>query len=53
VLRALGVGDKLAHSSLRFDIGRFSTEMGIDFMLDLLVEHVERLREMSSLWEIV
>jgi len=53
VLRALGVGDELAHSSLRFDIGLFSTEMEIDFVLDLLVEHVKRLREMSPLWEIV
>jgi len=53
VLRALGVGDELAHSSLRFGIGRFSTEKEIDFVLDLLVEHVERLREMSPLWEMV
>ena len=53
VLRALGVGDELAHSSLRFDIGLCSTERESDFVLDLLVEHVERLREMSPLWEIV
>jgi len=53
VLRALGVGDELAHSSLRFGIGRFSTEAEVDFVLDLLEEHVTRLREMSPLWEMV
>jgi len=53
VLRALGVGDELAHSSLRFGIGRFSTEAEVDFVLDLLEEHVDRLREMSPLWEMV
>jgi len=53
VLRALGVDDELAHSSLRFGIGRFSTEEEVDFVLDLLVKHVERLREMSPLWEMV
>lgn len=53
VLRALGVGDELAHSSLRFGIGRFSTEEEIDFTLDLLEEHVQRLRDMSPLWEMV
>ena len=53
VLRALGVGDELAHSSLRFGIGRFSTEEEIDFVLDLLEKHVTRLREMSPLWEMV
>jgi len=51
MLRALGVGvgDELPHSSLRFNIGWFSTEMDIDFVLDLLVEHVEWLWEMSPL----
>jgi len=49
VLRALGVDDKLPHSLLRFNIGWFSTEMDIDFVLDLLVEHVEWLWEMSPL----
>lgn len=53
VLRALGVGDELAHSSLRFGIGRFTTEDEIDFVLDLLEKHVSRLREMSPLWEMV
>mmetsp|Transcript_932 Transcript_932/g.1953 ORF Transcript_932/g.1953 Transcript_932/m.1953 type:complete len:519 (+) Transcript_932:79-1635(+) len=53
VLRALGVDDELAHSSLRFGIGRFSTEEEVDFVLDLLEGHVSRLREMSPLWEMV
>lgn len=53
VLRALGVDDELAHSSLRFGIGRFSTEEEVDFVLNLLEKHVQRLREMSPLWEMV
>ncbi|GMH67896.1 hypothetical protein TrST_g13534 [Triparma strigata] len=53
VLRALGVGDELAHSSLRFGIGRFTTEEEVRFVVDLLVQHVGRLREMSPLWEMV
>ena len=53
VLRALGVDDELAHSSLRFGIGRFTTEEEVDFVLELLGKHVERLREMSPLWEMV
>ena len=53
VLRALGVDDELAHSSLRFGIGRFSTEEEVDFVLELLEKHVARLREMSPLWEMV
>jgi cysteine desulfurase len=53
VLRALGVDDEIAHSSLRFGIGRFSTEEEVDFVLELLERHVKRLREMSPLWEMV
>eukprot|EP00560_Eucampia_antarctica_P007853 CAMPEP_0197825542 /NCGR_PEP_ID=MMETSP1437-20131217/2592_1 /TAXON_ID=49252 ORGANISM="Eucampia antarctica, Strain CCMP1452" /NCGR_SAMPLE_ID=MMETSP1437 /ASSEMBLY_ACC=CAM_ASM_001096 /LENGTH=447 /DNA_ID=CAMNT_0043425567 /DNA_START=261 /DNA_END=1604 /DNA_ORIENTATION=+ len=53
VLRALGVDDELAHSSLRFGIGRFTTEDEVDFVLHLLEKHVSRLREMSPLWEMV
>lgn len=52
VLRAIGVGEDLAHTSLRFGIGRFSTESEIDFTIDLLEHHVGRLREMSPLWEL-
>merc|ERR1712137_154367 len=53
VLRAIGVGEDLAHSSLRFGIGRFTSEEEVDFVLDLLEKHVSRLREMSPLWEMV
>ena len=51
VLRALGVGDELAHSSIRFGIGRFNTEEEVDFVVDLVVREVNRLREMSPLFE--
>jgi cysteine desulfurase len=53
VLRALGVGDELAHSSIRFGIGRFNTEEEVDFVADLVVREVSRLREMSPLYEMV
>jgi len=51
VLRALGAGDDLAHSSIRFGIGRFNTEEEIDFVIDLVVKSVEKLRALSPLWE--
>jgi cysteine desulfurase len=51
VLRALGVGDELAHSSIRFGIGRFNTEEEIDYVADLVAERVARLRELSPLYE--
>jgi cysteine desulfurase len=51
VLRALGVGDELAHTSIRFGIGRFNTEAEIDYVVDLVVASVERLRALSPLWE--
>jgi cysteine desulfurase len=51
VLRALGVGDELAHSSIRFGLGRFNTEEEVDYVADLVVAKVERLRELSPLWE--
>jgi cysteine desulfurase len=51
VLRALGAGDELAHSSIRFGIGRFNTEEEIDYVADLVVKSVERLRQVSPLWE--
>jgi cysteine desulfurase len=53
VLRALGVGDELAHSSIRFGIGRFNTEAEVDFVVNLVVREVNRLREMSPLYEMV
>ena len=51
VLRALGRSDELAHSSIRFTIGRFSTEADIDFAVDLLKAKVTKLRELSPLWD--
>jgi cysteine desulfurase len=51
VLRALGVGDELAHTSIRFGIGRFNTEEEIDHVVGLMVSSVTRLRELSPLWE--
>jgi cysteine desulfurase len=51
VLRALGVGDELAHTSIRFGLGRFNTEDEVDFVIDLVVKSVERLRALSPLWE--
>ncbi len=53
VLRALGVGDELAHSSIRFGIGRFNTHEEVDYVVDLVVREVNRLREMSPLYEMV
>lgn len=51
VLRSLGVGSDLAHSSLRFGIGRFNTEEEVDYVVQRVVETVRRLREMSPLYE--
>ena len=51
VLKALGRDDELAHSSIRFSLGRFTTEEEIDFAIETLTREVARLREMSPLWE--
>ena len=51
VLKALGVGEDLAHTSIRFGIGRFNTEEEVDYVVDRLVETVSRLRELSPLYE--
>ncbi len=53
VLRALGVEAEMAHTSIRFGVGRFNTEEEIDFVIDLVARNVTRLREMSPLWEMV
>jgi cysteine desulfurase len=51
VLRALGRSDELAHSSIRFTVGRFTTEEEIDFTVDLVRRKIAKLRELSPLWE--
>jgi cysteine desulfurase len=51
VLRALGRSDELAHSSIRFTVGRFTTEEEIDFAVDLIKRKIAKLRELSPLWE--
>lgn len=51
VLRALGLTDELAHSSIRFSIGRFTTEQDIDYAIELVNKAIGRLREMSPLWD--
>ena len=51
VLRALGVGDELAHSSIRFGLGRFTTEEEVDYVAELVIKKVEHLRAMSPLYE--
>lgn len=53
VLKSLGLGDELAHSSIRFSLGRFTTEEEVDFAADRVITEVKRLREMSPLWEMV
>ena len=53
VLRALGRSDELAHSSIRFSVGRFTSEEEVDFAVQLIRSKVEKLRAMSPLWEMV
>jgi cysteine desulfurase len=51
VLRALGRSDELAHSSIRFTVGRFTTEEEIDYTVDLVKRKIAKLRDLSPLWE--
>ncbi len=51
VLRALGRSDELAHSSIRFTLGRFSTEQEVDFAIEQISKNIDKLRELSPLWE--
>ncbi|MGI4981877.1 MAG: IscS subfamily cysteine desulfurase [Janthinobacterium lividum] len=51
VLRALGRNDELAHSSIRFTIGRFTTEAEVDYVIDLMKNKISKLRDLSPLWE--
>jgi len=51
VLRALGRSDELAHSSIRFSIGRFTTEEEVDYAVALIQQKIGKLRELSPLWD--
>lgn len=51
VLRAMGVGEELAHTSIRFGFGRFNTEEEVDYVAKQVIETVTRLRDMSPLYE--
>ena len=51
VLRALGRNDELAHSSIRFTVGRFTTEQDVDYVINLLNSKIAKLRDLSPLWE--
>ena len=53
VLRAIGVEEDMAHTSLRIGFGRFTTEDEVDYMVNLLTKEVNRLRELSPLWEMI
>ena len=51
VLKALGVGDELAHTSIRFGLGRFNVEEEVDFVAERVIAEVKRLRDLSPLYE--
>jgi cysteine desulfurase len=51
VLRALGRNDELAHSSIRFTVGRFTTEQDVEYVINLMKSKIQKLRDLSPLWE--
>ena len=53
VLKALGLGDDMAHTSIRFGLGRFNTDAEVDYVADKLISVVRKLRELSPLYEMV
>ena len=53
VLKALGLGDDVAHSSIRFGLGRFNTQAEVDYVADKVIDIVKKLRELSPLYEMV
>jgi cysteine desulfurase len=53
VLKALGLGDDVAHSSIRFGLGRYNTKAEVDYVADKLITTVSKLRELSPLYEMV
>ncbi|AFC71118.1 IscS subfamily cysteine desulfurase [Rickettsia australis] len=53
VLRSMGIGEELAHASIRFGIGRFTTEQEIDYAVNLICSKIDKLRELSPLWEMM
>ena len=53
VLRAIGVKEDMAHTSLRIGFGRFTTEEEVDYTADLIIRQVNRLRAMSPLWDMI
>jgi cysteine desulfurase len=53
VLRAMGVDEEMAHTSIRFGIGRFTTKEEIDYAVELIKSKTNKLRELSPLWEMV
>ena len=53
VLKALGLGDDVAHSSIRFGLGRFNSDAEVDYVADKIIDVVQKLRELSPLYEMV
>jgi cysteine desulfurase len=53
VLKALGAGDDIAHSSIRFGLGRFNTQADVDYAAEKVIDVVKKLRELSPLYEMV